>query len=57
MAIKYFFQMLEGYKSIYERNAFHRDLKVYLQTIQPENLLIKNDEIKISDFGFVKIFT
>lgn len=27
LALKYFCQILEGIKFIYERNAFHRDLK------------------------------
>lgn len=49
--------MLEGYRSIYQKNAFHRDLKVISFKIQPQNLLIKDDSIKISDFGFVKIFS
>lgn len=30
VALKYFSEMLEGYKSIYEKNAFHRDLKVII---------------------------
>lgn len=28
VALNYFAQMVEGYKSIYSNNAFHRDLKV-----------------------------
>jgi serine/threonine protein kinase len=49
--------MVEGYKHIFSNNAFHRDLKVLFLLLQPENLLIKDDSIKISDFGFVKIFS
>lgn len=36
VALKYFTEMLEGYKSIYERNAFHRDLKVVLPLPSPK---------------------
>ena len=32
LAIKYFKQIIEGIKYIYEKNAFHRDLKVLLHS-------------------------
>ena len=36
-ALRYFTEMMEGYKSIFSNNAFHRDLKVVLEN----NLALK----------------
>lgn len=38
-------QILNGYSNIYNRGIIHRDLK-------PANIFIKNNEIKLADFGF-----
>lgn len=45
-----FKQLLKGYKFMYDRGISHRDLK-------PENLLLMGKNLKISDFGFVKVHT
>lgn len=45
---KYFLQICEGVKSIHQNDIIHRDLK-------PQNILIKNDTAKISDFGICLI--
>jgi len=41
---KYFGQILEGFNCIHKKGIIHRDIK-------PQNILIKDDEIKVSDFG------
>lgn len=38
-------QILNGYNNIYSRGIIHRDLK-------PANIFLKDNEIKIADFGF-----
>jgi serine/threonine protein kinase len=47
--MKIMYQLSQGLKYLYENNILHRDLK-------PDNILILNNEIKIADFGFAKIF-
>lgn len=42
-----FFQIMDGIKYLYDNKIFHRDIK-------PDNILMKNDKIKIADFGFAK---
>ena len=42
-----FEQIVEGMDYLNKKNIIHRDLKF-------ENILIKNNVIKISDFGFAK---
>jgi serine/threonine-protein kinase ULK/ATG1 len=46
---RYFFQILDGLEYLYNNQVLHRDIK-------PQNILIHNDSIKISDFGFAKSF-
>ena len=46
---KYFTEILEGLKYLYSNKILHRDIK-------PQNILIKNYSIKISDFGLAKSF-
>lgn len=43
-AKRYFFGIADGLKFIHSKGIIHRDLK-------PENIFIKNDTIKIGDFG------
>ena len=44
---KVFKQIIQGIKYLYDNKIFHRDIK-------PDNILIKDDKIKIADFGFAK---
>ena len=44
---KYMTQFRDGLQYLAQHNIFHRDLK-------PQNILVKNDVIKISDFGLAK---
>jgi serine/threonine protein kinase len=46
---KYLKQIMNGLKYLYKKNILHRDIK-------PQNILIHDDNIKISDFGFAKSF-
>jgi len=46
---KYFHEILEGMKYLYDNHIMHRDIK-------PANFLIHNHSIKITDFGFAKSF-
>tara|TARA_B110000208_G_scaffold189674_2_gene251764 strand:- start:9081 stop:10223 length:1143 start_codon:yes stop_codon:yes gene_type:complete len=46
---KYFTGIINGLEYLYSSNILHRDIK-------PHNILIKNNTIKISDFGFAKTF-
>lgn len=43
----FFQQIIKGMQPLYNLNIIHRDLKL-------TNILMKNDQIKISDFGFAK---
>lgn len=44
---KLFSQLIFALKELYNKNIFHRDLK-------PSNILIDNDNILLTDFGFAK---
>ena len=46
---KYFIEVVSGLEYLYTSKILHRDIK-------PQNILIKNNIIKISDFGFAKSF-
>ena len=46
---RYFRQILKGLEYLYNNKILHRDIK-------PQNILIHNHNIKISDFGFAKSF-
>jgi hypothetical protein len=46
-ALKYFQQIVNGMKALFNLNIIHRDLK-------RGNILIKDNMVKISDFGFAK---
>ena len=46
---RYFSQIFSGLEYLYKNNVLHRDIK-------PQNILIHNNNIKISDFGFAKAF-
>lgn len=46
---RYFYQILDGLEYLYNNQILHRDIK-------PQNILIHNDNVKISDFGFAKSF-
>ncbi len=45
-----FYKIIEGVKTIHKSGIIHRDLK-------PKNLLIKNNEIKIIDFGICYFYS
>lgn len=47
-AIIFFKELCEAFKSMELQHIVHRDMK-------PENVLINNDQVKISDFGFSRI--
>lgn len=47
--IEIYIQIFKGLEYLYDKQILHRDMK-------PHNLLIHNDTIKISDFGFAKSF-
>eukprot|EP01017_Pseudomicrothorax_dubius_P050976 TRINITY_DN9738_c0_g1_i2.p1 TRINITY_DN9738_c0_g1~~TRINITY_DN9738_c0_g1_i2.p1 ORF type:complete len:700 (+),score=108.36 TRINITY_DN9738_c0_g1_i2:167-2266(+) len=47
--IDYLRQFIEGYKELHQKKIMHRDLKL-------QNLLIHDGILKISDFGFSKLF-
>jgi aurora kinase len=40
-----FYQLMKGYRVLWERKILHQDLK-------PENVLIKENKLKLTDFGF-----
>lgn len=44
---KYLIEILNGLEYLFDNNITHRDIK-------PQNILIKDNQIKISDFGFAK---
>ena len=46
---KFFYEIISGLKYLYTHGILHRDIK-------PQNILIHNKTIKISDFGFAKSF-
>ena len=46
---KYFYEILDSLNYLYKNGILHRDIK-------PQNILIKNNSIKICDFGFAKSF-
>ena len=46
-ANKYFKQICNGFKVLYEQSIIHRDIK-------PANILLDENEAKISDFGFAR---
>jgi serine/threonine protein kinase len=45
----YIYQIIKGLQYLYKSKIIHRDIK-------PHNILITNNTIKISDFGFAKTF-
>lgn len=47
LIISYYSQIVRGIKFMYEKNILHRDIK-------PSNILIKDNHIKIADFGTSK---
>jgi serine/threonine protein kinase len=46
-ALRYFDELVQGMDVLQMRNIIHRDLKF-------ENILVKNGQIKIADFGLAK---
>lgn len=48
-AMLIFLEICEGYKELHKKNIMHRDLK-------PDNILISEGIIKISDFSFARLF-
>jgi serine/threonine protein kinase len=46
--IYYYSQIVKGMKFMYDKNILHRDLK-------PSNILLKDNKIKIADFGTSKM--
>tara|TARA_B110000211_G_scaffold233397_1_gene299507 strand:+ start:242 stop:1339 length:1098 start_codon:yes stop_codon:yes gene_type:complete len=46
---KYFYEILDALEYLFKNDILHRDIK-------PQNILINNNSIKISDFGFAKSF-
>lgn len=46
---KYFNEIINGFKYLYQNDVLHRDIK-------PQNILIHENSIKISDFGFAKAY-
>ena len=46
---KYFYEILDSLEYLYKKGILHRDIK-------PQNILINENSIKISDFGFAKTF-
>ena len=49
LTIAIFTNILEGLEHLHNNRILHRDIK-------PQNILIHNDNIKISDFGFAESF-
>jgi len=49
-ALKFFYQIVRGFRSIVRAKLIHRDLK-------PANIMIKQGRIKIGDFGLAKVLT
>ncbi len=48
LLIMYYSQVIAGIKFMYEKNILHRDIK-------PSNILIKDNTVKIADFGTSKL--
>ena len=48
LLIVYYSQVVSGIKFMYEKNILHRDIK-------PSNILIKDNTVKIADFGTSKL--
>jgi len=46
---KYFHEILDALEYLFKKDILHRDIK-------PQNILISNNSIKLSDFGFAKSF-
>jgi len=46
-ALLFFRQIVEGFKEIYRHEIIHRDIK-------PANILLHDNTVKISDFGFAR---
>jgi len=46
-ALNYLEQILEGFRSLHEKNIMHRDFKA-------DNIFISDGVCKIGDFGFAK---
>ena len=46
---KFFYEIISGLRYLYNQGILHRDIK-------PQNILIHDKTIKISDFGFAKAF-
>lgn len=44
----YYGQVVAGIRFMYEKNILHRDIK-------PSNILIKDNTVKIADFGTSKL--
>ena len=44
---KYIFQLLKALEHMHKVGIFHRDVK-------PENILLRNDQVKLADFGSVR---
>lgn len=44
-ALRLFLQILEGYEALRNIGSIHRDIK-------PDNIFIKDNQIKLGDFGY-----
>ena len=49
-----FYQVLEAIDYMHKNDVFHRDLKVPIDYMEPENILLDHQmNVKICDFGWV----